>query len=228
MCSAIMKATHDTGRSRKAATAWLLFLFVTSAHAYTGRRFQRSGSNRGGSWSRHFPREAGQTFQINHGRRFASHSAPRTAPPAAAASRDPRSAEYVGNTAWPTPAGGGPSLVCREVHARVAYRKDRRQEDEWRSGEETLASGWGDCEDFAAAVRDRCREQGMPSAIYVVRAADLRRSHAVTIGVWGGRMWMSSNGDYREVSSLDHARNLVAADYGWQGHSVTIRKADGR
>jgi len=114
------------------------------------------------------------------------------------------------------------------VQARVTYRKDVRREDEWRSGQETLASGWGDCEDFAAAVRDRCQERGIPSAIYIVRAADLRKSHAVTIGGWGGRMWMSSNGDYREVRSLGHARDLIASDYGWHGQSVTIRRAEGR
>jgi hypothetical protein len=213
----------------KTAIAWILVFSVASAQAYTGRRFERSGGRGGGSWGRHFPRQAGQTFQIRRDRYLASQSAPRTAPSAAATTMpDTRRAGDVGNTVWSTSAGGGPQSVCRYVRARVTYQKDQVPEDQWRSGEETLALGRGDCEDFAAAVRDRCRERGIPSAIYVMRAPDLDGAHAVTIGSWGGRMWMSSNGDYREIRSLEYACELVASDCGWQGATVTISKAEGR
>jgi len=121
-----------------------------------------------------------------------------------------------------------PRDVCRAVRQRVTYTRDRRPEDSWQGGKETWLRGAGDCEDFAACVKDICSQKGMSANIYVFSSQTVGKAHAVAIGEWNGRLWLSSNGSYEEVSSLWDARERVAQKCGWWAGDVRSRLANHR
>ena len=94
-----------------------------------------------------------------------------------------------------TAAGSGMSsirdklnFVNHEVNRRITYRKDtdsHGQLDKWSSPSQTLASGFGDCEDYALAKRRALIELGWPAAM--LRLALVRQSngdaHAVLVAL---------------------------------------------
>lgn len=111
-----------------------------------------------------------------------------------------------------------PNDICYRVRGYVKYRRDRM--DEWATGEETVKRGYGDCEDFAAAVRDLCAAKGFDANIYVF-SGNGTGAHAATVGTWKGRMWMSSNGSWEAVDSLDDAGSMIARHMGWKSDETT-------
>jgi hypothetical protein len=119
-----------------------------------------------------------------------------------------------------------PADVCKAVKARVKYVPDVFPEDEWRGGQDTWDKGEGDCEDYAAAVKDLCAEKGFKSDIYVFRSRTARAAHAVTIGEIEGTMWFSSNGSYEEVKSMDAVKEKLCSDLGWWEPDVKIEMVE--
>ena len=119
-----------------------------------------------------------------------------------------------------------PRDICKVVKDRVKYSRDMQKEDEWRGGEDTWNKGKGDCDDYAVAVRDLCEREGFKAVIYVVYSKTARAAHAVTIGERNGTMWLSSNGLYEEVQSLDDAKETLARDLGWWAPDVDVYKAE--
>lgn len=128
---------------------------------------------------------------------------------------------------WEDVAGRdvSPRAIAEVVKERIQYAPDVVKEDEWRSGRETWARRQGDCEDIAAAVKDLSEANGYKAEIYVVQSKTARSAHAVTIGKTGETMWMSSNGSYEVVKSLDDAKEKIARALGWWVPEVTIVKA---
>lgn len=116
-----------------------------------------------------------------------------------------------------------PRTICREIKQRVKYAPDIRAEDEWRTPRETLKLGKGSCEDFAGCVAAVCETKGISAKVYVMASKVNKRSHAVTIGENGGKMWMSSNGSFAAVLTLSDAKDKVCREMGWSYDDVTMK-----
>lgn len=101
-----------------------------------------------------------------------------------------------------------PREICRLVEKNVRYKTE--SVDVWSAAEETWADGRGDCEDFAIAIQELCRLNGMETKIHLYFPAGGGPGHAVLVGTWGDKMWLSSNGAYEEVKSEQDVRKRVA------------------
>lgn len=119
-----------------------------------------------------------------------------------------------------------PKDACKAVKSRVKYSQDMQREDEWRSGKDTWDRGKGDCEDYAAAVNDLCKEKGFKAEVYVLQPGTTDKAHAVTMGEMDGTLWVSSNGSYEEVKSLHDAKEKIARDLGWWAPDVDVHRVD--
>ncbi len=117
-----------------------------------------------------------------------------------------------------------PRDLCKAVKERVRYSRDILKGDEWRSGEDTWNRRAGDCDDYAVVIKELCEREGFKAEIYVFRSRVAHAAHAVTVGEKDGIMWLSSNGSYQEVKSLDDAREAIARDMGWRAQDVDVYK----
>lgn len=109
--------------------------------------------------------------------------------------------------------GKTPQSICASVRHHLYYKEDLG--DEWASGMDTWNRGFGDCEDYAACVVDLCKAAGIQASIQIFYPAGSWEGHAVVVGTWKDRLWISSNGWYETVKSLDRAERIVARDFGW-------------
>ena len=106
-----------------------------------------------------------------------------------------------------------PRDICNIVGRFVGYRTE--EYDRWTSAEETWEQGRGDCEDFAIFIESLCHKLGFSATVNLYFPSGLRgEGHAVAVGTWNGQIWMSSNGSYREVESIDDVKESVARMYG--------------
>ena len=107
-----------------------------------------------------------------------------------------------------------PRDVCSLVNRFVGYRTE--EVDRWAPATETWTNGRGDCEDFAVLIETLCNQLGFgQSTVNLYFLSGLRdEGHAVVVGTWEGKMWMSSNGSYEEVQSIDEVKKTVARMYG--------------
>jgi hypothetical protein len=106
-----------------------------------------------------------------------------------------------------------PRDVCNVVSRFIGYRSE--DIDRWTSAEETWQRGRGDCEDFATCIEAICYKLGFNTTINLYFPSGLRGDgHAVAVGSWNGKVWMSSNGSYEEVSSIAEVKETVARMYG--------------
>lgn len=101
-----------------------------------------------------------------------------------------------------------PREICRLIEKNVRYKLEDL--DVWSAGEETWARGRGDCEDFAIAIQELCRLNGMETKVHLYFPAGGGPGHAVLVGTWNGKLWFSSNGAYEEVKSEQDVRKRVA------------------
>lgn len=105
--------------------------------------------------------------------------------------------------------------------ARLYVRFEEETEDEWTDGKSVWERGFGDCEDFAAVVVQLCREAGIDAdasiQVFTVNGVE---GHAVALGQWRGRMWISSNGWFEFVDSMDDARLAVRDEMDWYGQEI--------
>lgn len=115
--------------------------------------------------------------------------------------------------------------ICLKISNLVRYAPDTEAGDEWRSAEETLKAGRGDCEDFAECVAATCQAKGLSATMYILRSNVNAQSHAVTIGEDNGGLWMSSNGNHQNVVSLSDAKEKVCKTMGWWYDDVTMTDA---
>ncbi|OVE75706.1 hypothetical protein BVX97_03720 [bacterium E08(2017)] len=117
--------------------------------------------------------------------------------------------------------------ICRAVKERVVYKAEHG--DEWQAPEDTWAMKSGDCEDFALCVQEMCREIGQASSVYIISARDdSHQAHAVTVGSIGSKLWVSSNGDYREVWSFDEIKGVMALYWYCSVDNIELKTAPNR
>ena len=127
------------------------------------------------------------------------------------------------------------NAVNRYVNRRVSFVDDRRRfgvADRWSPAAETLASGKGDCEDYAIAKLALLRRAGFADRdLYLVVLKDLvrRADHAVLVVRSGGRFLVLDNGtdrlidsdqirDYRPILTFTAGRTFT---HGYRRDAVT-------
>lgn len=113
-----------------------------------------------------------------------------------------------------------PKDITKRVRAAVEFRSERG--DNWASGEETWNRGWGDCEDFAACVVELCRSINVEARVRVFLNRGTRDGHAVAVGMYEGKLWISSNGWYTTVRDMTEAKAVVADEMGWDPANISI------
>jgi hypothetical protein len=96
-----------------------------------------------------------------------------------------------------------PADISWQVRRHVRYSGGMVLD--WEDGRETWDRGYGDCKAFAWCVADLCEAKNIVCWVSLVRPIGEHNGHAVTMGVWEGKLWMSSNGVYGVYESLDHA-----------------------
>jgi predicted transglutaminase-like cysteine proteinase len=99
-------------------------------------------------------------------------------------------------------------LVNREINLTIAYTNDAEQHgaaDVWSSALASMASGRGDCEDFAIAKYLTLREAGVPASdlrLLVGRVRNLGAAHAVLAARLDGHWLILDN---RRMAMLEDA-----------------------
>jgi predicted transglutaminase-like cysteine proteinase len=113
-------------------------------------------------------------------------------------------------------------IVNRNVNQAIRYVSDFQQHgvaDVWSSPFETLASGMGDCEDYAIAKFAALQASGIPQAdikMLLVRDMAVREDHAVLAVRVEGR-WLVLDNRYSRLSEARDLPNfmpLFAIDHG--------------
>jgi len=117
-----------------------------------------------------------------------------------------------------------PKDISRRVKTRVTYKTD--VQDEMKPGVKTWNEKQGDCEDFANCVVELCKAKGFDAWVEVYFEANNSRAHAVAMGTWNGKLWMSSNGNFQFVGDVAKAGRAVAMEMGWKSKSVYHEKYD--
>jgi len=113
-----------------------------------------------------------------------------------------------------------PRSICSAVRHHVRPAEDMG--DTWSTGKETWERGSGDCEDYAACVVDLCKAAGIEANIKVFYPKDSWEGHAVVVGSLDGRLWISSNGWYQTVKSMDDAKAVIAREAGWRHTEILV------
>jgi hypothetical protein len=129
-------------------------------------------------------------------------------------------ARTFGNLSWDSAVAAttSPASISWQVRRHVTYATT--EEEAFNNGRETWERGSGDCKAFAFCVADLCEAKDIVCWIAGVRPIGERRGHVVTMGVWQGKMWMSSNGIYGEFKSLEDALKSLASVKGFSGKSL--------
>ncbi len=117
-----------------------------------------------------------------------------------------------------------PQAICEAVSSRIRYAADTT--DHWQDSLETWNRRLGDCEDFAATVRDICLARGLDASIYILNAKNKNEAHAIVIGRHNGTVWMSSNGQYQDVRDIKHAQDIVMREQDWNHSDIAVYLAD--
>ena len=113
-----------------------------------------------------------------------------------------------------------PKSICAAVRHHVRYAEDLG--DNWATGKETWNKKQGDCEDFAACVVDLCKAAGIEATTHIFFPKGSLEAHAVAVGSWRDHLWISSNGWYATVDSMDEAKTLIAKELGWRHKEIMV------
>ncbi len=132
---------------------------------------------------------------------------------------------FFGNLTWKQAkrVGNTPRMACFIVRKHIKYVSDKVKADEWLPGKETWKRGGGDCEDFAVAVWEICYANDLDAHVYVFKSEKPKAAHAVVIGKYKGKMWLSSNGSYEVIESLDDAVKYHRKMFYWKGKITYYR-----
>lgn len=115
-----------------------------------------------------------------------------------------------------------PKEISQAVRRQVRYREDVGEE--WAAGSVTWKRAAGDCEDLAQCVIELCQARGYDASMYILYPEGSLEAHAVAIGMQDGTIaWMSSNGWYEKIDSLDEAKRLVQRERNWKPKQIMCR-----
>lgn len=95
-----------------------------------------------------------------------------------------------------------PKDVCRTVARWIVYKEE--PVDQWSLPAVILDREYGDCEDFAVLIQYICFENGWDSNIILYYSIlNPTYGHAILTGQLNENLWMSSNGSYDVIESLE-------------------------
>lgn len=115
-----------------------------------------------------------------------------------------------------------PKEISQAVRRQVRYREDVGEE--WAAGSVTWKRAAGDCEDMAQCVIELCQARGYDASMYILYPEGSLEAHAVAIGMQNEKpKWMSSNGWYEEIDSIEEAKRIVRHEMGWKRKSIVCR-----
>ena len=104
-----------------------------------------------------------------------------------------------------------PGDVCRMAERYIMYQAEER--DTWSTARATWQSRRGDCEDFAILINEMCRERGWDSWVELYFPSEAHaEGHAIVMGRYNGKLWISNMGSYEEIQSLGDVRTIVAGE----------------
>ena len=101
-----------------------------------------------------------------------------------------------------------PRDICNVVSRNLTSKETPSRN--WSPAEKIWSRGEADCKDYATCVVNACKEKGLNASIVLYYPPNLKLGHAVVIGTYQGKMWMSSNGEYSNVQNLTAAKQSVA------------------
>jgi len=110
-----------------------------------------------------------------------------------------------------------PSEICTYVRRRISYRSEDSLEAV--TGRDTWDRESGSCLGMAECVRDLCQEKGFSAQVLCFYPPE-GPGHAVAVGPVGDEFWMSSNGHYVTVRSLDEMKRSVATFLGLRRQDI--------
>lgn len=102
-----------------------------------------------------------------------------------------------------------PSDICSIVGSQLSY--DSENGDKWIGARVTWERRRGDCEDFAICVVEMCRELGIEAWVELYFPPGPKAGHAIAVGRYNGKLWMSSIGGYEQVESMEEIEEIVAS-----------------
>lgn len=107
--------------------------------------------------------------------------------------------------------------VNTSTNRAIAYRQDRTNEsagDHWSNAGQTMARGFGDCEDYAIAKMQLLTNAGVPATdiFMVVGNNALGSAHAMLLVRQAGRFWVldSLSNQIRLAESYTHFRPIIS------------------
>ena len=111
-----------------------------------------------------------------------------------------------------------PKEICSSVRHHVAYRAD--QGDDWASGKETWDRGYGDCEDYAAAIAEICKNKDIETLTFMIYPESEDTGHVVVVGLWKNKLWFSSNGWFEHAKNGADIKRKVAHQMRWKQKNI--------
>jgi len=106
-----------------------------------------------------------------------------------------------------------PKDVCNLVYRHINPK--REAVNHWYTPEETWERRHGDCEDFAVCVSELCKQIGFESEVVLFYPARPHiEGHAIAVGIWDDKIWMSSMGSFKLYESMDEVKQAVGRELG--------------
>ena len=107
-----------------------------------------------------------------------------------------------------------PGQIGYWIICNIAYKADVKPEDEYRSVNDTITLGYGDCEDMAIVARHMLRDKGYEADLFTVSIAGVE-AHCVCIFTVNGGIKYISNGvlDSTIYSSQAEIAKKIYANY---------------
>jgi len=115
-----------------------------------------------------------------------------------------------------------PKDICFYVRNRVQYKEDL--EDYMKEAIVTWNSKAGDCEDFANCVVTMCKSKGFKAEIKTLFEENNYTGHAIVVGEFNGKRWMSSNGNFQYIDNNQEAQRIIARDMGWDRNKIVMQE----
>jgi len=111
-----------------------------------------------------------------------------------------------------------PKEASSLVRKTIIYKEDLG--DEWKNGEQTWDSGFGDCEDIAITIMELLNKINVTSTLFIMHPKNSIYGHVVLIGEWENKKWMSSNGFFYRIKNIEHAKIIVQKEMLWRNKEI--------
>jgi len=113
-----------------------------------------------------------------------------------------------------------PKQASLSVRRHVHYRENVGNRS--TTAKTIWERGYGDCYDKALVVLTLCRAIGSEASLVILCPSGEWEAHAIVVGTWKGKMWMSDDGWYETVSSTDDALRKAIKLQAWRGKKILV------